>query len=138
MAVIFGAIGGAVLVGAIASVDPYSEYSDYHYDYSDYDDYHDAEVRRQRRIARLKEDAQYAINNLEEEKKEEINPQLYSEKLKKKSARTVSLDAMDKDVRKGLNQECKDEVKENVSEELQELECINQLLAKIEEMEKGQ
>ena len=123
MAVVLGAI---VAVGGIAIA------------HGDYSDYSDAEVRKEMRINSLEEEVENAERILCEYKSESVNPQLSSQELKDEDAMEVSAKAMDKDVRESIDRKIKDQVLQKTSDLQRELQQIDELLNKIEEIERGQ
>lgn len=134
MAVVFGAV---VIVGGLAVA--HGDYSDYenYGDYSDYDD-EDEEIERLRRIESLREETEKAANTLSEYKSGTVNPKLSSQALKETSAMEVSEDAMDKDVRSSLEKEKDHELLRDTEELQKEMQQIDNLLEKIEKIERGQ
>lgn len=134
MAVVFGAV---VIVGGLAVAHgDYSDYENYE-DYSDYDD-EDEEIERLRRIESLREETEKAANTLSEYKSGTVNPKLSRQALKETSAMEVSEDAMDKDVRSSLEKEKDNELLQDTEELQKEMQQIDNLLEKIEKIERGQ
>lgn len=131
MAVVLGAV---VAVGGLAIA--HGDYSDYG-DYGDYSDYSDAEARREKRIESLEEDAGRAEGILCEYKEKSVNPQLSSQELKDEDAMEVSAKAMDKDARESINRKEKEERLRETKDLGKELRQIDELLRKIEEIERG-
>lgn len=133
MAVVL-AIGGAIIGGLILVDDSHSDYSDYD---DDYEDYNDAEERKRRRIGALKEDAELAAGDLSSYKRDTVNPELVSDRLKAQTAMDVSASEMDKDAGRKIQTQIDAQVEEKAGRLKQELKDIDRLLLKIEEIEKG-
>lgn len=132
------AVGGA-LIGGLWVLDNLSDsYSDsYSYsDYSDYDNYDDAEVRRVKRIESLKRDTEYAAQEVSDYKRYTVNPELDSNDLKSETAMNVSYEDMDKDVNNKIQKQLNAQMKERAGVLKQELKEIDNLLLKINEIER--
>ncbi len=133
MAVVF-AIGGAFIGGLIV----YDNLSDsYSYsDYSDYDNYDDAEVRRLKRIETLKRDTELATQELSDYKRYTVNSELDNNSLKAETAMNVSYVAMDRDFKSKIQKQIDSQIQEKAGTLKRELEEIDKLLIKIDEIER--
>lgn len=134
MAVIL-AIGGGAFIGGLLLSDTSDSYS-YYSDYSDYDDYDDIEVRRLKRLEVLKSDVESAVGELEDYKEDTVNPELESDKLKAETAMKVSAAAMDKDVNRKIQNQIDAQMQKKAGGLQQELKEINNLLKKIDKIER--
>lgn len=133
MAVIFWAVGG-VVAGAVLH-DDHSAYGDYG-DYGNYSDYSDYAERQRRRLNSLKSDTESAAQELSGYKRNTVNPELTSQTLKETKAMRVSESGMNEDVTGKINRQIEhDEVCET-SELKNELTLINELLKKIDYIER--
>lgn len=128
-------LGGA-FIGALIVYDNLASHSDYS-DYSDYSNYGDAEERRQRGIASLKSDIESAAVELATYKRTTVTPELSSQKLKERTAMRVSKSSMDSDVKGSMKRKRTEESSKETQELRTELEQINELLNKIDEIQKG-
>lgn len=128
MAVIFAAVGGGVVIGALA----HEDYSD-HYDHTE--SYSDAAERRRRRIEAAKQETESAARDLSSFKRSTVNPQLTESGLRQASAMTVSESAMDADARRTIDGKVKAETDTAVRADEQTLAEIDLLLARIQEIE---
>lgn len=133
MAVVL-AVGGAIIGGLIV----YDNLSDsYSYsDYGDYDNYDDAEVRRLKRIETLKRDTEAAAQELSDYKRYTVNSELDNSSLKNETAMNVSYTAMDKDVKSKMQRQIDDQMQKKTGTLKRELEEIDKLLLKIDEIER--
>jgi len=128
-------LGGA-FIGALIVYDNLASHDDYG-DYSDYSNYGDAEERRQRRITSLKSDIENAAEELAGYKRTTVNPELSSQKLKEQTAMRVSRSSMDSDVKGSIKQRIADESSVETQELKKELSQIDELLKKIDEIQRG-
>lgn len=129
MAVVLGAI---VAIGGAAIA--HGDYSDY--SYGDYSDYNDAAAKREMRINSLKEEIESAAQVLFTYKSENVNPELSSPSLKNAKAMKVSETAMDKDVKSSIEKKIDDEVLQDTETLQIEIQQIDELLEKIEKIER--
>lgn len=128
MAVIFWAVGGAVV--AAATHGDHSAYGDYD-NYGNYGDYSDAAERRRKRREGMKPEIESSANELSTYKRSIVNPQLSSQSLKAEKAMTVDVDAMDLDAKSKINSKINIEELSQTGDLRKELDEIDGLLAKI-------
>lgn len=131
MAVIFAVVGGAIVIGGAT----YSDHSD-HSDYSDYDNYSDAAERKRRRIEALKQETESSARDLAGYKRDEVNPNLSSTRLKQAPAMTVSREEMDQDAQSIIKKKVEKQIQAESGGARVQIDEINRLLARIEEIQK--
>lgn len=133
MAVVL-AVGGALIGGLIVYDNLSNSYS--YSDYGDYDNYDDAEVRRLKRIETLKRDTEVAAQELSDYKRYTVNSELDNSSLKNETAMNVSYTAMDKDVNCKIQRQIDDQMQKKTGTLKRELEEMDKLLLKIDEIER--
>lgn len=138
MAVVLGAV---VAVGGFALAHgDYSDYGDYAGELEkllDEDDYDD-DLEELMRMENLRAETESAAHILSEYKSESVNPELSSQSLKEESAMKVSEAAMDKDVKSSIEKKIDNETLQGTETLQMELQRIDELLGKIEKIERGQ
>ena len=132
MAVVLGAV---VAVGGLALT--HGDYSDYA-NYGDYSDYSGEDAEKFLRVESLQEEAEKAANILSEYKSKSVDPELNSQSLKNASAMKVSETAMDKDVKSSIERKRDSEILRDTKALQMEMQQIDELLGKIEKIERGQ
>ena len=132
MAVVLGAV---VAVGGLALT--HGDYSDY-VNYGDYSDYSGEDAEKFLRVESLQEEAEKAANILSEYKPKSVDPELNSQSLKNASAMKVSETAMDKDVKSSIERKRDSEILRDTKALQMEMQQIDELLGKIEKIERGQ
>ena len=126
---------GGLFVGALIVYDNLSSYGDYS-DYDNYSDYSDYEEQRKRKIKSLKEDERSRAVELSNYKENSINPELSNRTLINQSAMRVSAVSMNNDVKKRIETESIDLSNDETAELRAELEEIEKLMQKINEIKK--
>jgi hypothetical protein len=134
MAVIFWAVGG-VVAGAVLH-DDHSAHSDYD-NYGNYSDYSDYAERQRRRLNSLKSDTESAAQELSGYKRSTVNPELTSKTLKETKAMRVSESDMNGDVTGKINRQIEHDETCETSDLKNELKLINELMKKIEYIERS-
>ena len=132
MAVVLGAV---VAVGGLALT--HGDYSDY-VNYGDYSDYSGEDAEKFLRVESLQEEAEKAANILSEYKSKSVDPEPNSQSLKNASAMKVSETAMDKDVKSSIERKRDSEILRDTKALQMEMQQIDELLGKIEKIERGQ
>ena len=132
MAVVLGAV---VAVGGLALT--HGDYSDY-VNYGDYSDYSGEDAEKFLRVESLQEEAEKAANIRSEYKSKSVDPELNSQSLKNASAMKVSETAMDKDVKSSIERKRDSEILRDTKALQMEMQQIDELLGKIEKIERGQ
>lgn len=131
MAVVLGAV---VAVGGFALT--HGDYSDYG-NYGDYNDYSDEDTEKFLLVESLREEAETAVNILSKYKSKSVNPELSSQSLKDTSAMKVSETAMDQDVKLSIEKKTGSEILQDTEALQREMQQIEDLLRKIEKIERG-
>lgn len=127
MAVIFAAIGGAIVIGGAMSYEDHSDYSAY----SRYSEYNDYAERERRRKDALRAEIQSAKEALTGYKKSTVNPHLENQALIQADAMEVSENAMDQDAKKVLQKKQDREIEKETGELERQIDEITALLKKV-------
>ncbi len=136
MTIIFAVVGGAAVVGGIASSDSHSDYSNYS-DYDDYSNYSDVAVRRERRLNEINKN----INSERKEAEVYINNELrnylkntdYSNKTASQILET-DYNKLDINVQERIKQSFENKAnqeKSKIQEEINEIDNILNILDEI-------
>ena len=137
MPVIFAAAGGAVVFAA-AVYDNHSDYSDY----SNYSDYSDAEelerMEAEARAEALEIDIISAMDDLDSYKETDVNPHLSNNALKNAEAMKVSCKKMDADAKQKIQNEIDEQIDGETSTAKAQIEEIDDLLRRIQEIKDGE